>query len=71
MYSRAVFQVQAPGGLYLQGRYNGGFLHYRLRGLISRGDYFRNFTVTLGRDVKIEVPQAKTVATDGSNVLTS
>ena len=44
---------------------------YRLRGLISGEDYFRNFTVTLGRDVKIELPRAKTVATDGSNVVTS
>ena len=22
---RAIFQVQAPGGLYLEGRFNGGF----------------------------------------------
>ena len=25
LYLRAVFQVQAPGGLYLEGRFNGGF----------------------------------------------
>ena len=29
------FQVQAPGGLlYLEGRFNGGFLQYEFRGLI-------------------------------------
>ena len=25
LYFRAIFQVQAPGGLYLEGRFNGGF----------------------------------------------
>ena len=25
LYLRAIFQVQAPGGLYLEGRFNGGF----------------------------------------------
>ena len=25
LYLRAIFQVQAPGGLYLKGRFNGGF----------------------------------------------
>ena len=25
LYLRASFQVQAPGGLYLEGRFNGGF----------------------------------------------
>ena len=40
------FQVQAPGGgLYLEGRFNGGFLRYRIGGLIHGGAYFRNFTV--------------------------
>ena len=37
-------------GLYLEGRFNGGFLRYRfgglyLEGLIHEGAYFRNFTV--------------------------
>ena len=44
------FQVQAlppGGGLYLEGRFNGGFLRYRFRGLIFGGAYFRNFTVCL------------------------
>ena len=44
-------RVQAHrGGLYLEGRFNGGFLRYRfgvlyLEGLIHGGAYFRNFTV--------------------------
>ena len=25
LYLRSIFQVQAPGGLYLEGRFNGGF----------------------------------------------
>ena len=25
-YLRAIFQVQAPGGLYFEGRFNGGFV---------------------------------------------
>ena len=39
------FQVQAPGGLYLEGRFNGGFLRYEFGGLIFGGAYFRNFTI--------------------------
>ena len=43
------FQVQAPGGLYLEGRFNltEGFLRYEFEGLIHGGAYFRNFTVGL------------------------
>ena len=36
------FQVQAPrggGGLYLEGRFNGGFLNYEFGGLIFGGAY--------------------------------
>ena len=52
LYLRAIFRVQAPGGLYLEGRFNGGFfallvwggLH--LEGLIPGGAYFRNFMVS-------------------------
>ena len=45
------FQVQAPGGLYLEGRFKGGFLRYEvgglyLEGLIHGEAYFQNFTVT-------------------------
>ena len=46
------FQVQAPrGGLYLEGRFNGGFFALPvlgglyLEGLIHGGAYFRNFTL--------------------------
>ena len=45
------FQVQDPGGLYLEGRLNGRFFALRvwgglyLEGLIPGGAYFRNFTV--------------------------
>ena len=51
LYLRAIFQVQAPGGLYLEGRFNGGFFALPglgglyLEGLIHGGAYFRNFTV--------------------------
>ena len=40
------FQVQAPGGgLYLEGRFNGGFFALRVwGGVIFGGAYFRNFT---------------------------
>ena len=34
LYLRAINQVQAPRGLYLEGRFNGGFLRYRFGGLI-------------------------------------
>ena len=47
------FQVQAPlprGGLYSEGRFNGGFLRYDFWGHVFGGAYtwrayFRNFTV--------------------------
>ena len=41
LYLRAIFQVQAPGGLYLEGRFNGDFFalpdwgDYIWRGLFS------------------------------------
>ena len=48
------FQVQAPGGgLYMEGRFNGGFFALRVwgaymwRGLYTGGAYFRNFTVLI------------------------
>ena len=34
LYLRVIFQVQAPGSLYLEGRFIKGFLCYRIRGLI-------------------------------------
>ena len=45
------FQVQAPpplpppGSLYLEGRFNKGFLRYEFGRLIFGGAYFRNSTV--------------------------
>ena len=46
------FPSTSPGGLYLEGRFNGGFFELPvwgaslyLEGLIHRGAYFRNFTV--------------------------
>ena len=51
LYLRAIFQLQAPRGLYLEGRFNGVFFRGRglaglyLEGLIHGGAYFRNFTV--------------------------
>ena len=51
LYLRAIFQVQAPGGLYLEGRFNRGFFALTvwgglyLEGLIHGAAYFRNFTV--------------------------
>ena len=45
-------KYKTPGGLYLEGRYNGGFfalpLWRALEKLIHGGAYFRNFTVSLG-----------------------
>ena len=50
LYLRAIFQVQAPGGLIFGGAiqrrvftYLGGLY---LEGLIHGGAYFRNFTVS-------------------------
>ena len=33
------FPSTSPGGLYLKGRFNGGFLRYHLGGLIFGGAY--------------------------------
>ena len=43
-------KYKLPGGLYLEGRLNGGFFVLRvwglfLEGLLHGGAYFRNFTV--------------------------
>ena len=53
LYLRAIFQVQAPRCLYLEGRFNGGFLRYRFGGLIFGGAYFRNFTVDCFRGLAL------------------
>ena len=40
LYLRAIFHVQAPGGLYLEGRFNGGFFALPVwRAYIWRGSY--------------------------------
>ena len=55
------FQEQAPGCLYLEGRFNGGFFCVTSlggggglysEGLIQGGAYFRNFTVYKGDFLK-------------------
>ena len=51
LYLRAISKYKPPGGLYLEGRFNGGFFCVTslgglyLEGLIQGGAYFRNFTV--------------------------
>ena len=42
---RAISKYKLPGGLYLEGQFNGGFLHYEFGGLIFGGAYFLNFKV--------------------------
>ena len=51
LHLKAIFQVQAPGSLYLEGRFNGEFffcviyMYMYLEKLIHGGAYFWNFTV--------------------------
>ena len=50
LYLRAITKYKPPGGLYLEGRFNGVFCVTSLGGLyfealIHGGAYFRNFTV--------------------------
>ena len=51
LYLRAIFQVQASGGLYLERQFNRGYFCVTSLGglylevLIHGGAYFRNFTV--------------------------
>ena len=40
-----ILSTSPPGGLYSEGRFNGGFLRYDFGGLIFGGAYFRNLTV--------------------------
>ena len=61
LYLRAIFKYKPPGGLYLEGRFNGGFfLRYRFGGLIFGGAYFRNFTATCWDVVKYNEHSVKT-----------
>ena len=43
LYLRAIFQVQAPGGLYLEGRFNGGFFALRVWGAYTWRGLFSEF----------------------------
>ena len=46
IYIRGQIPSTSPqGGLYSEGRFNGGFLRYDFGRLIFGGAYFRNFTV--------------------------
>ena len=52
LHLRAIFQVQAPGGLYLEGQCNGGFFALPVWGGVifggaytNGGAYFQNFTL--------------------------
>ena len=44
-YYGTIYKYKPPGGLYLEGRFNGRFFGLQVRGLICGGAYFRNFTV--------------------------
>ena len=49
LYLRRIFEYKLPAvGLYLEGRFNGGFFCVTsLGGLYLEGAYFRNFTVSI------------------------
>ena len=53
LYLRAISKYKPPGGLYLEGLFNGGFFCVTslgclyLQRLIQGGAYFQNFTVPL------------------------
>ena len=56
LYLRAIFQVQAPGDLYLEGRFNGGFLALPVWGTyIWRGLYMEGLTFGILRYAKLHV----------------
>ena len=56
------FQVQAPGGLYFERRFKGGFLRYEFGGLIFGGAYFRNFTALRMSLHSLEVPYTSRIS---------
>lgn len=63
LYLRAIFcKYKLPGGLYLEGRFNGGFFALPLwgglylEGLKYGGAYFRNFTVFFVRLCFLRLP---------------
>ena len=65
LYLRAISRYKAPGGLYSEGRFNGGFFcvsslrDIYLEGLVQRGAYFGNFTV-----LQVLTKDSVTVAVD-------
>jgi len=42
LYLRAISGYKPPGGLYMEERFNDGFLRYKFGGLIFGWAYFRN-----------------------------
>ena len=55
LYLRAIFQVQAPGGLYLEGRFNGGFFALRVLGAyICRGLYMEGLKFGILRYIQLK-----------------
>ena len=54
LYLRAIFQVQAPRGLYLEGQFNGGFFALPVRGAyIWRGLYMKGLIFGILRYIHI------------------
>ena len=53
LYLTAIFQVQALGGLHLEGRFIGGFFALPLWGAYTWRVYFQNFTVDLYRGARV------------------
>ena len=50
LYLRAIFQVQAPRGLYLERRFNGGFFELRVwEAYIWRGLYMKGLIIGILR----------------------
>ena len=57
LYLRAIFQVQAPRGLYLKGRFNGGFFALPVKGAyiwtgLYMGGLFSEFYGTLTSNIQ-------------------
>ena len=53
LYLRVIFQVQPPGGLYLEGRCNGGFLPLPVWGAyIWRGSYMEGLILGILRQLR-------------------
>ena len=62
LYSRAIFQVQAPRGLYLEGRFNGGFFALPVWGAyIWRGLYMEGLIFGILRYLTRVNPSAEAV----------